>query len=102
MLIAGCDMDFPESDRVIYRKNPLAEVAVQLRFPTILKIDSESPAAFQDIIRSDYPRYSQAPVNASLPPNIPPQIRNLIQGLGVPAGPMHTFSRLTINDGRPP
>jgi len=85
-------MAFPESNRVVYRKNPLAEVTVQLRFPTILKIDADSPAAFQDIIRSDYPQYSQAPANASLPSNIPPQIRNLMQGLGVSSGPMrHMF-----------
>jgi uncharacterized protein (TIGR04255 family) len=85
-------MGFPESKRVIYRKNPLAEVALQLRFPTILKIDSGSPADFQDAIRSVYPEYSQAPVAPPLPANVPPQIINLMQGMGMRSGPArHLF-----------
>ena len=85
-------MAFPETNRVIYRKNPLAEVAVQLRFPPILKIDAESPAAFQDVIRVDYPRYSLAPAGNPIPPNMPPQIRNLIQSVGIRSGPVrHLF-----------
>jgi len=85
-------MAFPETDRIIYRMNPLADVTVQLRFPTILRIDSESPAAFQDVIRTDYPQYIQAAVNPTLPANLPPQIRGLIQGMGVPSGPIrHLF-----------
>jgi uncharacterized protein (TIGR04255 family) len=85
-------MAFPETTRVIYRKNPLAEVAVQLRFPPILKIDAESPAAFQDVIRLDYPRYSLLPSGNPMPANIPPQIRNLIQSMGIRSGPVrHLF-----------
>jgi uncharacterized protein (TIGR04255 family) len=85
-------MDFPETRRVIYRKNPLAEVLVQLRFPPILKIDSETPAAFQDVIRFDYPRYSLAPASNPIPSNVPTQIRNLIQSMGLRSGPVrHLF-----------
>lgn len=50
-------MPFPESRRVSYAKNQLDKVICQLRFPPILKIDSEPPAAFQDVIRKDYPMY---------------------------------------------
>jgi uncharacterized protein (TIGR04255 family) len=47
-------MTFPEdSPRVIYGRNPLEQVICQIRFPTILKIDTELPAAFQEQIRSD-------------------------------------------------
>ena len=85
-------MSFPEAPRVIYRKSPISEVAVQLRFPAILKIDSELPAAFQDIIRSEYPQYSQGSINPSYPPNLPPQFKSLLQGMGAPSGPIrHLF-----------
>lgn len=54
-------MLFPESPRVIYDKNPLAEVICQLRFPRILRIDADLPAAFQEQIRSAFPNFSQSP-----------------------------------------
>jgi uncharacterized protein (TIGR04255 family) len=52
-------MPFPESPRVVYQNNPLVEVICQLRFPTILEISAEEPAAFQKKIRSRYPLYSK-------------------------------------------
>ena len=52
-------MVFPLSDRVHYRANPLVEVICQLRFPPILRIDSENVADFQDAIRQEYPLYSE-------------------------------------------
>src|SRR5437870_4982310 len=48
-------MAFPESRRVIYDKNPLVEVISQLRFPTVLTIEAELPARFQEKLRGDYP-----------------------------------------------
>jgi len=65
-------MTFPDSLRVIYEKNPLAEVICQLKFPRILRIDSELPAAFQENIRSEYPNFAQSAVLnlAQLPPDI--------------------------------
>jgi uncharacterized protein (TIGR04255 family) len=85
-------MPLPETQREVYRTNPLAEVAVQLQFPTILRIDAESPAQFQDVIRGDYPNYRRELGADELPPGIPSQIRNLIQGMGAAAGPMrHVF-----------
>ena len=42
---------------VHYRRNALLEVICQIRFPSILKIDVEEPAAFQEQIRRDFPKY---------------------------------------------
>lgn len=50
-------MPFPQTERVQYKKSPLIEVISQLRFPPVLKIDSVSPANFQDEIRSDFPYF---------------------------------------------
>lgn len=50
-------MPFPESPRVFYKDNPLAEVICQLRFPIILRISTDQLASFQDRIRDDYPLY---------------------------------------------
>lgn len=55
-------MPFPEIKRVIYKKNPLDQVICQLRFPTILKIDAEIPADFQDRIRKDFPNFKETPL----------------------------------------
>lgn len=50
---------FPDSERVIYERNPLAEVICQVRFPAILKIATELPAEFQERIRSEYPIFRE-------------------------------------------
>jgi len=50
-------MPFPESPRIIYQKNPLDRVICQLRFPPILKIDTETPAQFQEYIRGNFPEF---------------------------------------------
>lgn len=47
-----------EFKRVQYEMSPLAEVIFQVRFPNILRIASEEPSAFQEIIRKDYPLLS--------------------------------------------
>lgn len=46
-----------EKKRVKYKKSPLIEVIYQLRFPTILSIESEQPVQFQERIREKYPFY---------------------------------------------
>lgn len=52
-------MPFPESKRVVYKKNPLNKVICQLRFPPILRIDSEVPSKFQDVVRETFPLYNE-------------------------------------------
>ena len=52
-------MPFPESQRIIYASNPLAEVICQVRFPTILRIDSEVASDFQERIRGKFPLYEE-------------------------------------------
>jgi uncharacterized protein (TIGR04255 family) len=44
--------------RVKYLKSTLQEVIYQIRFPKILKLLSEAPAAFQEQIIKEYPIYS--------------------------------------------
>lgn len=56
--------------RVQYEKNQLLEVICQFRFPTILRIESEEPAAFQERIRQMFPQYS---VRMETPPVVPGQ-----------------------------
>ena len=46
--------------RVIYQKNPLVEVILQIKFPTILSINAKDPVDFQDAIRQEYPIYQLA------------------------------------------
>ena len=48
---------FSHEERCLYRKNQLNEVICQLRFPEILIIGTNAPAAFQEEIRDEYPRY---------------------------------------------
>jgi uncharacterized protein (TIGR04255 family) len=85
-------MPLPESNRVVYSCNPLTEVTAQLRFPPILKIEAEAPAQFQDAIRGRYQSYREARPAGQLPAELPPQVRNLIQGMGAAVGPVqHVF-----------
>ena len=85
-------MALPNTNRVIYARNPLAEVTAQLRFPPILRIEAEAPAQFQDAIRGDFQLYRQVRAASQLPADIPPPVRNLIQGMGAAAGPIqHLF-----------
>jgi len=68
-------MPFPDSPKVIYKKNTIDRVICQLRFPPLLKIDSQLPAAFQERIRADFPDLS-GPEEPNI--KIPPEIK---QGL---------------------
>lgn len=66
-------MRFPEYERVIYDNNPLERVICQLRFPPILRIGVDTPATFQEQIRSDYPLLKERPFSETgltLPPEI--------------------------------
>lgn len=75
-------LPFPDSDRVVYRRNPLIEVICQLRFPPVLRIQAEAPAAFQEKIRSEYPLFSEKfpEVNLEIPPGVPLALGELMKG----------------------
>lgn len=51
-------MFFPQRPRVHYQRNPLQFVLCQIRFPTILRINTEIPADYQERIRSKFPSYA--------------------------------------------
>jgi len=70
----------PDSPRVVYARNPLIEVLCQVRFPPILRIAVEPPAAFQDRIRSEYPLLAEKQPDAiELPPGVPPVVAQVIR-----------------------
>ncbi len=65
---------FSQEPRCIYRQNQIGEVICQLRFPEILTIGVNVPAAFQEMIRNEYPQYtakkeSPAPKLTGVPGN---------------------------------
>lgn len=72
---------FPESERVVYARNPLIEVICQLRFPPILRIATEPPAAFQEQVRGEYPLLSEKlpEVNFDVPAGMPPAIASILK-----------------------
>ena len=61
-------MLFAPYERVQYARSPLVEVICQLRFPTILSIGANEPAAFQEAVRRDFPRYLAR--QEQLPPKV--------------------------------
>jgi uncharacterized protein (TIGR04255 family) len=74
---------FPESQRAIYRKNPLVEVVCQLRFPAVLRVDVEPPAGFQSRIRAEYPVLNDKSNELlGLPPETPTIVANLLRTRG--------------------
>lgn len=48
-------LTFPVSDRIVYGRNPLAEVICQFRFPRIFDIEQNLPIEFQKRVASDFP-----------------------------------------------
>jgi uncharacterized protein (TIGR04255 family) len=73
-------LPFPQWHRTLYHRNPLIEVVCQLKFPPVLRIDAELPAAFQEQIRSEFPSMNERSDDGpQLPAGIPPQIANLLR-----------------------
>lgn len=46
-----------EVKSVKFEKSPIKETVFELRFPPILRIDTETPDTFQDLIRTQFPEY---------------------------------------------
>lgn len=88
-------MPFPESERVRFGNNPLVEVVCQLRFPTVLRIDSEAPAAFQEVVRQRFPEYKTNRPQLLAGIRLPPEVAHMV--MGGSSGVAHEF--LTA-DGR--
>jgi len=72
-------MPFPKSKRVLFQNNPLVEVVCQVRFPPVLQITAEEPAAFQERVRSAYPLYRR-----DEGADIPADFRQLVSQLRIP------------------
>jgi len=70
-------MRLPASKRVKYGKHPLIGVTCQLDFPAILRIDTEAPASFQELIRQKYPVPQERRAIT-----LPPQVGNVPIRLG--------------------
>lgn len=49
---------FSTQPRCLYRRNQLADVICQLRFPEILTIGANAPVEFQETIRDVFPQYA--------------------------------------------
>lgn len=75
---SAVDMLFPPTTRVVYAHAPLVHVIAQVRFPSLLRIESEPPAAFQEAIRAAFPLLERSA--PSLSPNLTPEI---LKQLGV-------------------
>jgi uncharacterized protein (TIGR04255 family) len=91
-------MLFPDSGRVVYKKNPLTEVICQLRFPPILRIDTELPAMFQEKVREQYPLYQEAAQQTINFPELPKQLARVVGEMGLRrSGKAHDF--LSADEG---
>ncbi|MBR3641722.1 MAG: TIGR04255 family protein [Oscillibacter sp.] len=79
-------MLFSDRARSHYRNSPLHEVICQLRFPTILSINDNEPAAFQEQIRADFPLYERKQETP------PPKLVNGRAEASAPISNYHFFS----------
>lgn len=85
-------MPLPDSPRVVFPKNVLQEVVCQLRFPSILRIKAETPAAFQGRIRDQYPMYAEVASGAL---QLPPEVAS---GMSIRLGPPEVLHKFLLPD----
>lgn len=86
---------FPEADRFIYTKNALEMVVCQLRFPPVLRIDTEPPVSFQEALRSDYPLFTESrPFGPQL---LPADLANLVSGF-FSGNPVRLYTFGSVDD----
>ena len=48
-------MPIPPSPRVVFERNPLAEVGCRFNIPAILRLEEQKPVAFQEAVEAEYP-----------------------------------------------
>lgn len=78
-------MLFPDTEKVEYQKPALIEVICELRFPEVLKIESETPASFQDKVRVEYPLFERrSPLALGIPAEV---LKDLPIELKIEGGP---------------
>jgi len=85
-------MLFADYERTHYARPQLAEVICQLRFPTILSISAQEPAAFQEAVRREFPRY--VPRKEQLPPKLTPGPNPTLE----PQKPVTNYTFLTADN----
>lgn len=88
-------MPFPESDRVIYSKNPLKEVICQLVFPAMLRMDSETPYKFQEAIKTTYPNFAEeqaANIQFLMPQMRAVEVESAAQNLSLQSKKVYKFT----------
>ena len=93
-------MLFPESERVLYKNNPLVEVICQFRYPTILRIREGQLADFQDKVRKDYPVYSEQEPSIGIPSQAPKELAAIIEQMNIPIPPMLVIRRFSTKDSQ--
>ena len=69
-------MKTSENRPFVYEKHQLIETICQLRFPTILSIETKEPADFQDTVRAAFPNYSVQMDPVKGPDGKPAQVKN--------------------------
>src|SRR5690242_15423151 len=91
---------FPNSPRVVYEHAPLLSVVCQLRFPSLLRIESEPPVDFQERIRDNFPQYERGqaglPAGVTLPPDVMRLIGQKLGGSGYHFSKENGSARVTL------
>ena len=93
-------MLFPESKRVLYKNNALAQVICQFRYPTILRIREGQLADFQERVRKDYPIYSEQEPSIGVPSQAPKELAAIIEQMNIPIPPMLVIHRFSTRDSQ--
>jgi uncharacterized protein (TIGR04255 family) len=83
---------FPESPRLHFKRNPIQTAMTQFSFPTVLRIGSEPPAAYQGAIRENYPLFRMREATRLpdqlqfIQPVLPPEFQVRLYDFGSPDG----------------
>lgn len=78
---------FPDSERVVFTRNPLQVVISQVQFPAILTVATETPSLFQEQLRADFPVYESTTTLG-----FPAELSGLLkQGVNLPTAVSHVF-----------
>lgn len=80
---------FQDYPKVRYGKNPLELVVAEVRFPPLLRIETELPSKFQDALAGEFPLFQEVnPINLG-----PPELAKLFQSANIfPTAKTFTFS----------